>query len=80
MEAESLLLVLELDHLAVSRRRCKATEASALPFTARLSFLPEREEQLGHGTQIRVKASRLGVNQLLDRAIRIVDALELLRE
>jgi hypothetical protein len=31
----------------VSRRRCKATEASALSFMARLSFLPERESSSG---------------------------------
>jgi len=39
----------------VSRRRCKATEASALSFMARLSFLPERERS--SGTESR-KASR----------------------
>ena len=48
MEAESLLLVLELDHL------------------------PGFKKKLGHRTQVGVKASRLRVNQLLDRAVRLV--------
>jgi hypothetical protein len=41
-------------------------------FRQRSEFLARTGKKLGHGTQVGVKANRLRVNQLLDRAARIV--------
>ena len=72
MEAESLLLVLELDHLAGLEKALQSYRGECVIFHGPSEFLARTGKKLGHGTQVGVKANRLRVNQLLDRAARIV--------
>src|SRR5438132_7596856 len=71
MEAESLL-VLELDHLAGLEKALQSYRGERVIFHGPPEFLARTGKKLGHGTQVGVKANRLRVNQLLDRAARIV--------
>ena len=78
MEAESLLLVLELDHVAGFEKALQSYRGERVIFHGPSEFLARTGKKLGHGTQVGVKANRLRVNQLLDRAARIVG--EVLRQ
>jgi hypothetical protein len=72
VEAESLLLVLELDHVAGLKKALQSYRGERVIFHGPSEFLARTGKKLGHGTQVSVKANRLRVNQLLDRAARIV--------
>jgi len=72
MEAESLLLVLELDHLAGFEKALQSYRSERVIFHGPSKFLARTGKKLGHGTQVGVKASRFCVDQLVDRAARIV--------
>ena len=73
MEAESLLLVLELDHLAGLEKALQSYyRGERVIFHGPSEFLARTGKKLGHGTQLGVKASRLCVNQLVNRAARII--------
>src|SRR6266404_188862 len=72
METESLFLVLELDHLAGLEKALQSYRGERVIFHGPSEYLARTGKKLGHGTQVGVKASRLRVNQLLDRAARTV--------
>ena len=72
MEAESLLIVLELDHMAGLKNAFQSYRGERVIFHGASEFLARTGKKLGHRTQVGVKANRLRVNQLLDRAARIV--------
>jgi len=72
MEAESLLLVLELDHVAGFEKALQSYRGERVIFHGPSEFLARTGKKLGHGTQVGIKASRLCVDQLVDRAARIV--------
>jgi hypothetical protein len=61
MEAESLLLVLELDHLAGLEKALQSYRGERLIFHGPSEFLARTGKKLGHGTQVGVKANRLRV-------------------
>src|SRR6266446_7195711 len=65
---ESLLL----DHLAGLKKALQSYRGERVIFHGPSEFLARTGKKLGHGTQVGVKANRLRVNQLLDRAARIV--------
>jgi len=69
MEAESLLLVLELDHLAGFEKALQSYRGERVIFHGPSEFLARTGKKLG---QVGIKASRLCVDQLVDRAARIV--------
>src|SRR6516225_10003443 len=72
MYAESLLIVLQLDHLAGLEKALQSYQGERVIFHGPSKFEARTGKSIGYGTQVGVKASRLCVNQLLDRAARIV--------
>ena len=64
--AESLLLVLELNHLTGFEKALQSYRGERVIFHGPSKFPTRTDKKLGHGTQVGVKASRLRVNQLLD--------------
>jgi hypothetical protein len=66
-----LLLVPELDHVAGLKKALQCYRGERVIFHGPSEFLARTGKKLGHGTQVGVKANRLRVNQLLDRAARI---------
>ena len=72
MEAESLLLVLELDHVTGLKKALQSYRGERVIFHGPSKLRARTGKSIGYGTQVRVKASRLCVNQLFDRAARIV--------
>jgi hypothetical protein len=72
MEAESLLVVLELNHLAGLQKTLQSYRGERVIFHGPSKFFARTGKSIWHGTQVGVKASRLCANQLLDRAGRIV--------
>jgi Periplasmic binding protein domain len=72
MEAESLLLVLELDHVAGFEKALQSYRGERVIFHGPSKPRVRTGNSIGHGTQVGVKASRLCVDQLVDRAARIV--------
>ena len=72
MEAESLIVVLELDYLAGLQKALQSYRDERVIFHGPSEFRARTGKSIWHGTQVGVKASRLCVNQLLDRAARIV--------
>jgi len=67
-----LLLVLELDHVAGLKKALQSYRSERVIFHGPSKFLARTGKKLGHGTQVGVKASRFCVDQLVDRAARIV--------
>jgi hypothetical protein len=65
---ESLLL----DHLAGLEKALQSYRGERVIFHGPSEFLARTGKKLGHGTQVGVKASRLCVNQLVNRAARII--------
>ena len=72
MKAESLLLVLELDHVAGLKKALQSYRGGRAIFHGLSKLRARTGKSIGHGTQVGVKASRLCVNQLFDQAARIV--------
>ena len=68
MYAESLLIVLQLDHLAGLEKALQSYQGERVIFHGPSKFEARTGKSIGYGTQVGVKASRLCVNQLLDRA------------
>ena len=68
MEAESLIVVLELDYLAGLQKALQSYRDERVIFHGPSEFRARTGKSIWHGTQVGVKASRLCVNQLLDRA------------
>ncbi len=68
---ESLLL----DHLAGLKKALQSYRGERVIFHGPSEFLARTGKKLGHGKQEGVKASRLCVDQLLDRTARIVGEL-----
>ena len=72
MEPESLLLVLELDYLAGLEKALQSCRSERVIFHGPSKLRARTGKSIGHRTQVGVKASRFCVDQLLDRAARIV--------
>src|ERR1700751_6090233 len=72
MEAKSLLLVLELDHLAGLEKALQSHRGERIIFYGPSKLRARTGKSIGHGTQVGVKAGRFCVDQLVDRAARIV--------
>src|ERR1700747_2161391 len=72
MGAKSLVLVLELDHLAGLEKALQSHRGERIIFYAPSKLRARTGKSIGHGTQVGVKAGRFCVDQLVDRAARIV--------
>src|SRR5258708_26431950 len=72
MKIEPLLLVLELDRLADLEEALQSYRDERLILHGPSEFRARTRKKLRHRTQVRVKTSRLPVNQALERSVRIV--------